>query len=78
MDYQEAINYSLTVKWKTTPCSSGEKCWCRIIEPEKEIRDKDDNSIYICNSGCVPTEYAEHIVKIHNAFVDKNHSNKSE
>lgn len=38
MNYKEAIEYSLKVKWKTTTCSSGEKCWCRIIEPEQEIK----------------------------------------
>ena len=40
MNYQEAIRHSLTVKWKTTPCQSGESCWCRVIEPEEEIKDE--------------------------------------
>ena len=46
MNYKEAIEYSLTVKWKTTPCSSGEECWCRIIEPEQEIKDNAGNVSY--------------------------------
>ena len=25
------------VKWKVSPCFSGEDCWCRIIEPEEPI-----------------------------------------
>ena len=70
MNYKEAIEYSLTVKWKTTPCSIGEECWCRIIEPEQEIKDDDGNEIYIAGSGCVHKDYAEHIVKLHNASLN--------
>ena len=66
LSYEEAIQHSLTVKWKTTPCQSGESCWCRVIEPEEEIKDEDGNEIYIAGSGCVPKVYAEHIVKLHN------------
>jgi len=66
MEYEEAIEYSITVKWKTSYCSEGRNCWCRIIEPIEKIQDKDDNEIYIVGSGCIPKEYAEHLVKIHN------------
>jgi hypothetical protein len=31
MTYQEAINKSLTLKWKVGTCSQGEECWCRTI-----------------------------------------------
>jgi len=72
MNYKEAIEYSLTVRWKTTLCESqGDSCWCRIIEPEEEIKDDDDNEIYIASSGKIPKEYAEHIVKIHNESLNK-------
>ncbi len=70
MNYQEAIQYSLTVKWKTTLCPSGVSCWCRVIETEEELKDDDGNEIYIAASGCVPTDYAEHIVKLHNASLN--------
>lgn len=70
MNYKEAIEHSLTVKWKTSPCSLGKDCWCRIIEPEQEIKDDDGNEIYIAGSGRVPKEYAEHIVKLHNASLN--------
>lgn len=66
LKYKEAQELSLKVKWKTTHCQSGKSCWCRIIEPELELKDDDDNEIYIASSGCVPTIYAEHIVKLHN------------
>jgi len=66
MNYQEAQELSLKVKWKTTPCPSGEKCWCRIIEPEDLIVDDSGNEIYIAGAGVVPKIYAEHIVNLHN------------
>ena len=50
-------NYTL-YKWR--------KCWCRLIEPEEEIKDDKGYEIYIAGSGCVPKIYAEHIVKLHN------------
>lgn len=70
MNYQEAIQHSLTVKWKTTPCHSGESCWCRVIKPEQEIKDNNGNEIYIAGSGCLHKDYAEHIVKLHNASLN--------
>jgi len=70
LKYKDAQNLSLTVKWKTTPCQSGESCWCRIIEPEQELKDKDGNEIYIVGSGSIPKIYAEHIVKLHNASLN--------
>jgi len=69
MTYDEAVAFSLTVTWKTSFCNEGEKCWCRIIEPVEEIKDKDNNDIYIAASGCIPTEYAVHLVKLHNQYL---------
>lgn len=66
MTYDEAMLYPLTVPWKVSLCNQGESCWCRIIEPVEEIKDKDDNDIYIAASGCVPTVYAEYLVQLHN------------
>jgi hypothetical protein len=66
MDYIEALKYSNTVKWKISFCGQGENCWCRVIEPEIEIKDDKGNEIYIAGSGSVSLEHAEHIVKIHN------------
>ena len=71
MDYKQAVDYSLKVEWKTTPCSKGENCWCRVIEPKKEIKDDNGNEIYIAGSGCVPKKYAEHIVELHNKSLKK-------
>lgn len=66
LTYKEAQERSLNVRWKTTCCPQGEVCWCRIIEPEEKITDKDGEEIYIAASGCVPTIYAEKIVQLHN------------
>lgn len=77
MNYQESIEYSLRVRWKAVPCvQSGEKCWCRVIKPEQEIVDEDGNEIYICGSGEISKEHAEHIVKAHNAFLEKEMKEK--
>ena len=72
MNYQEAISYSLSVRWKTTPCPTGKECWCRIIEPEEKIIDDKDNEIYIVGAGMISKEYAEHIVQLHNASIKAN------
>ncbi len=66
MTYKEAQELSMKVEWKTSTCNQGSECWCRIIEPKEEIKDKDGNEIYIAGSGCISESYAEHIVKLHN------------
>lgn len=68
MTFDEATAYSLTIPWKVSLCDQGEKCWCRIIEPVEELKDVDGEDIYIAASGCIPTVYAEHIVKLHNSY----------
>lgn len=70
LTYDEATEHCLNVRWKVTPCDSGEECWCRLIVPEYEIIDKDGNDIYIVGSGCMEKIYAEHIVKLHNMSID--------
>ena len=70
MNYAESIQHSLTVRWKTEPCFSGEDCWCRVITPEEKIEDDEGNEVYIAGSGCVPKLYAEHIVKLHNESLE--------
>jgi len=72
LTYQEAQEKSLNVKWKTTCCPQGEVCWCRVIEPEEKIFDKDGEEIYIAGSGCVPKIYAERIVELHNKHLLPN------
>lgn len=70
MTYDEATAYSLTIPWRTNTCNHGEKCWCRIIEPVERIYygEAEQVELYIAASGCIPTAYAEHIVKLHNSY----------
>lgn len=74
MTYEEAQAHSLTVRWKLETCGQGDACWCRILTPEEPILYDDGHGgtdeLYIAASGCVPTIYAEHIVKLHNDSLD--------
>lgn len=47
--------------WKTEECGSPD-CWCRIILPENPVDDQE----CVAPSGCVSTEVAEYIVRLHN------------
>jgi hypothetical protein len=68
MTYQEAINESLTLKWKVGTCSQGEECWCRTItcDPPLMYEEVGDEEFYVVGSGQIMKEVAEHIVNIHN------------
>lgn len=65
---QEGLN---DVKWKTAPCFTRKKCWCRVIIPVKKMTDKEGNELYVVGSACIPKVNAEHIVKVHNASLKK-------
>ena len=54
------------VRWKITTCISGEKCWCRIIEPEVEMFSDDGHELYIAGDGTLSRGAAEYLVEIHN------------
>ncbi len=73
MTYKEARDLSLVVKWKTRECGTRPRgeCWCMLIEPKKKIVDDNGEEIYIVGSGCISRQHAEHIVRIHNKWVDK-------
>ena len=74
MNYEKAVKKAYNVKWKTSECSAGPDCWCRIIEPEEPIIYKDREileSLYIAGSGCMPKEFAVYIVRLHNMQIVK-------
>lgn len=71
MNYKEALELSLNVRWKTDTCVSGSECWCRVIRPENNIIDEEGNEVYIVGQGSITKEHAEHIVKLHNLNLDK-------
>lgn len=66
MTYTEALEKSLNVKWKIGFCHVGEKCWCRIIEPEIPIIYDKNEELQIISDGAINQEIAEYIVKLHN------------
>ena len=77
MNYQEAIEKSLTVKWKVDTCSQGEQCWCRVIKCEepiffKENDGSDDEEYYVVGSGGIGKETVEHFVSLHNKTFNTN------
>lgn len=77
MTYKEALAYSFTVEWKTTPCETSD-CWCMMIEPATEIKDDDGHEIYIAGAGSIPKDYAEHIVKLHNQHIQQQKTKQKE
>ena len=77
MNYQEAIEKSLTVKWKVDTCGHGIQCWCRVVKCEepiffKENDDSDDEEYYVVNSGRLNKETVEHFVSLHNETFNTN------
>jgi hypothetical protein len=77
MNYQEAIDKSLTVKWKVDTCIQGEKCWCRVIKCKepiffKEDADSDNEEYYVVESGQLDKKTVEHIIKVHNETFKTN------
>jgi hypothetical protein len=77
MNYQEAIEKSLTVKWKVDVCIQGEQCWCRVIKCEEPIffkknNDSDNEEYYVVNSGELNKETVEHFVSLHNKTFKTN------
>ena len=69
--YKEATEFSLTIKWKIGCCTSGEKCWCRIILPDEDIIYDDNEYFYIAGMGVLQKEIAEYIVELHNKNINK-------
>ena len=72
MTHEEAYNKALEVKWKVEPCFSGEECWCRLIVPDETINYGPDNIEEVCivSSASINKQMAEHIVNIHNQYIN--------
>ena len=64
----KTLSKIIKVKWKTIECDT-KNCWCRVIVPAD---DKEYGDYSIVSSGAIEKELAEHIVKIHNSFIEKN------
>ena len=72
MTHEEAYDKATKVKWKVEPCFSGEECWCRLIVPDEIINYGPDNveEVYIVGSASINKKMAEHIVNIHNQYIN--------
>jgi hypothetical protein len=72
MTYEEAYDKVTKVKWKVESCFSGEDCWCRLIVPDETINYGPDNveEVYIVSSASINKKMAEHIVNIHNQYIN--------
>ena len=81
MKYSEAKKEMINRPWKTSTCSQGESCWCRIIETvepiEYQVNKSEEDEIRfdliseIVPMGAIDTEFAEYVVNLHNNFLEK-------
>lgn len=86
MNYEEALQYSLTIPWKLDFCNTGESCWCRIILPTEEIKythrsndgtvEREETIEWIIPDGAVDSVTAQYIVDLHNRSVELYRSQK--
>lgn len=72
MTYEEALHLAIQRKWKTSTCGQGEKCWCRIVEPEEPVYWGEDGieQITISRSGELNQYFAEYFVELHNKTIE--------
>lgn len=58
----------LDKKWYIQLCTQGEDCWCRMVSTDPI---SDDMDYMIACSGELSKEVAEHIVELHNTYIEK-------
>ena len=81
MNYSEARKEVFNKPWKINTCSSGEACWCRVInlvEPiEYQIGSGEDDKVRfgkiseVVPMGAIDADVAIHLVTLHNDFLEK-------
>jgi hypothetical protein len=81
MTYKKAKQELYKRPWKAVTCSQGETCWCRIIETvepiEYQVNKSEEDEItfdlisQVIPMGAIDTEFAEHVVKLHNESLEK-------
>lgn len=81
MTYKEAVQELYNRPWKVSTCSQGESCLCRIIETVEPIEyqvnksEEDEDTFELISEvipmGFINAEFAEHVVKSHNEFLEK-------
>lgn len=81
MKYSEAKKEIFNRPWKISTCSSGESCWCRIIELvepiEYQVNTKEEDEVRfdtideVVPMGAIDANVAIHVVNLHNNFLEK-------
>lgn len=77
MKYSEAIKEIYNKPWKVSTCNERESCWCRIIKSVEPIvyREEDEDKFSLISEvipmGIISSDFAEHVVKLHNEFLEK-------
>lgn len=81
MTYSEAIKELYNRPWKVSTCGERESCWCRIIESVEPIvyqvnkSEEDEDTFELISEvipmGFISSDFAEHVVKLHNEFLEK-------
>jgi hypothetical protein len=64
-------------KWKTATCNEGAKCWCRLIVTEDYSKKTDKLENCIAHSGDLSKKEAQHIVEIHNKWLENEEKAKT-
>ena len=81
MKYSEAKQELYNRPWKTSTCGQGESCWCRIIKTVEPIEyqvnksEVDEDTFELISEvipmGIIGSDFAEHVVNLHNEFLEK-------
>jgi len=65
----------ISMRWKIALCNSGESCWCRLIVPEGNVQFDRGVEAWVAPDGSISKDEAEHIVEIHNQWLEKQNEN---
>lgn len=81
MKYSEAKKEVFNRPWKISTCSSGEACWCRIIELvepiEYQLGGREDDEVKfdkiseVVPIGAIDADVAMYVTTLHNDFLEK-------
>lgn len=67
---KQIMDEQLNNKWQTIPCHTGKECWCRMIVTKDYDETTQEDDTLVCHAGALTKNVAEHVVKLHNNFID--------
>jgi hypothetical protein len=65
-EFLEAQEYMMKNRWKVVNCTSGEDCWCKLIQAEVIPEGKDEDYYILNNYASLSKQWVEYIVELHN------------